>query len=156
MLYVTGDTHGGLDMGKLYKLDSTGGSPGAGDIVAVCGDFGFPWDYSEVECEEIAWLESRPYRVVFLDGNHERYDHWASRPVEERFGGRVQRLAPASPLFRLMRGEVYELGGATVFCMGGATSVDRALRTEGVDWWPCELPDEQDFARARASLDAVG
>ena len=159
MLYLTGDLHGGFNMQKLADLERAGEGapvPGAGDVLVVCGDFGFPWDFSEAESEDVRWLESRPYRVTFVDGNHERFDHWAERPSEPWHGGRVQRIAPRSPILRLMRGEVYELEGSTLFAMGGATSVDRAWRTEGCDWWPVELPDEEDFERARAALDEVG
>ena len=154
-VYVTGDLHGGFDMAKLEQWDE-GEALTRGDYLIVAGDFGFPWDFGPAECGDIRWLEERPYTVLFVDGNHERYDHWASRPVEEWRGGRVQRIADRSPIRRLMRGEVFDLGGARVFTMGGATSVDRDLRIEGVSWWPLELPTEAELDRAREVLDACG
>lgn len=45
---------------------------------------------------------------------------------------------------------------ARIFTLGGAASIDRAYRTPYVDWWPHEVPIEQDFDQARANLDAVG
>lgn len=120
MIYVTGDVHGGFDMGKLRELDGCAGlpavvpegaagspagdgrdaprlaevpAPSAGDYLIVCGDFGFPWDFSDEECADIGWLESRPYTVLFVDGNHECFGHWAERPMESWHGGLVQRLA---------------------------------------------------------------
>ena len=67
-VYVTGDIHGGLDMQKLrnWKL---GDSLTSDDYLIVAGDFGFPWNFSAEECADIAWLESRPYTVLFVDGN---------------------------------------------------------------------------------------
>ena len=153
-VYVTGDYHGGV--AEHWRLEEPewpeGYSLTRDDVLIVAGDFGLPWTFSLDECEEIAWLESRPWTTVFVDGNHERFDHWAERPCEEWRGGLVQRLSPGSPIRHLVRGEVYDLGGASVLAMGGATSVDRARRVEGVSWWPQELPDAVDFARADAAL----
>ena len=152
MIYVTGDLHGFVGLSRLK--DWREGR--AGDYLIVAGDFGYPWDFSEEEGAEIAWLESRPYRVLFVDGNHERFDHWTARPAEPWGGGMVQRLSDGSPIMRLMRSEVYEIDGARIFTLGGAASIDQAYRTPYVDWWPHEVPTEQDFDEARANLDAVG
>lgn len=105
-VYVTGDIHGGLDMQKLRDWE-LGDSLTSDDYLIVAGDFGFPWDFSAEECADIAWLESRPYTVLFVDGNHERYDHWAERPMELWHGGLTQRLSDTSPIRRLTRGEVF-------------------------------------------------
>lgn len=151
-VYVTGDIHGGLDMQKLRDWD-LGKSLTSDDYLIIAGDFGFPWD---LECDDIAWLESRPYTVLFVDGNHERFDHWAERPMELWHGGLTQCLSDASPIRRLTRGEVFELDGSTVFTMGGATSVDKEYRIPYSSWWPHELPDERNFEEARTKLDSVG
>ena len=154
-VYVTGDIHGGLDMQKLRDWE-LGDSLTGDDYLIVAGDFGFPWDFSAEECADIAWLESRPYTVLFVDGNHERFDHWAERPMELWHGGLTQRLSDTSPIRRLTRGEVFELDGSTVFTMGGATSVDKEYRIPYSSWWPQELPDERNFEEARTKLDSVG
>lgn len=149
---MTGDLHGPAGLEKLREW-----SEGKrGDYLIVAGDFGYPWDFSEEEHDEITWLESRPYTVLFVDGNHERYDYWAKRPSEKWHGGVVQRLSPTSPIRRLMRSEVYEIDGARIFTMGGAASIDRPYRTPHVDWWPHEVPTDRNFDEARANLDACG
>ena len=125
--YVTGDIHGGLDMQKLRDWE-LGDSLTSDDYLIVAGDFGFPWNFSAEECADIAWLESRPYTVLFVDGNHERFDYWEERPIEQWHGGLTQRLSDTSSVRRLTRGEIFELDGSTVFTMGGATSVDREYR----------------------------
>lgn len=154
-VYVTGDIHGGLDMQKLRDWE-LGDSLTSDDYLIVAGDFGFPWDFSAEECADIAWLESRPYTVLFVDGNHERFDHWTERPMELWHGGLTQRLSDTSPIRRLTRGEVFELDGSTVFTMGGATSVDKEYRIPYSSWWPKELPDERNFEEVRAKLDSMG
>lgn len=158
MIYVTGDYHGGIAEHARFDEEEwpVGYTLDRDDVVIIAGDFGLPWDFSEVECEEISWLESRPWTTVFVDGNHERYDHWADRPVEPWCGGLVQRLSNGSPIRRLMRGEVYEIEGVTIFTLGGATSIDKKLRTPYVDWWPQELPDQDDFAHADENLEKHG
>ena len=124
MIYITGDLHGPMGLDRLEAWEEGG----PGDHLIVAEDFGYPWDYSADECAEIAWLESRPYTGLFVDGNHERYDHWAGRHVESWCGGAVQRLSPHSPIRRLMRSEVYEIDGVRIFTLGGAASIDRAYR----------------------------
>lgn len=157
-VFVTGDYHGGG--AERWRLEESEWPEGYAltrdDVLVVAGDFGLPWDFSPEEREEIEWLESRPWTTTFIDGNHERFDHWAERPSEEWRGGLVQRLSPGSSIRRLMRGEVYDLDGASVFAMGGAASIDRAWRVPGVSWWPQELPDERNFAEADAALAARG
>lgn len=155
MVFLTGDVHGGADLGKL-KDWSLGDSLTKEDYLIVCGDFGYPWDFSLDECDDINWIETRPWTTLFVDGNHERFDHWTERPCEEWHGGLVKRLSPDSSIRRLLRGQAFDLGGKTFFTMGGASSVDRDMRIEGVSWWPCELPSEGNFAEARRRLDEVG
>ena len=40
--------------------------------------------------------------------------------------------------------------------MGGAWSIDQDWRSEGVDWWPEEVPSEAEIEAARASLEREG
>lgn len=153
-VYITGDTHSGADIAKIsqWKLGRT---LSRSDYLIVAGDFGYPWDFFDaMEEDEITMLERGPFTTLFIDGNHENYEYWASRPVEEWHGGFVQRLRSHSPIRHLMRGEIYDIGGHTIFTMGGADSVDKYMRTEGIDWWPVELPDETNFANARKNLAA--
>ncbi len=83
-VYITGDVHGGFDLQKLIDWDAeVGHTLGNGDYLIVAGDFGYPWGYSAEETEEVLWLESRPYTVLFVDGNHERFDFWRDRPYED-------------------------------------------------------------------------
>lgn len=152
-VYVTGDTHNDLDLQKIIDWDAeVSNMLTHDDYLVIAGDFGFPWDFSPKERDTVAWLESRPYTVLFVDGNHERFSYWRERPCEIWRGGRTQRLLDGGRTRRLCRGEVFDLDGETIFVLGGASSPDRVWRTPEVSWWPDELPGEDDFAHAREVL----
>ena len=101
MIYITGDTHGGVDMIKLSskKLKRSNISLTESNHLIITGDFGFPFtpdDLKEYEKKKgeysfwINWLKERPYKVLFVDGNHDNHDWWSTQPVTEMFGGKVQ------------------------------------------------------------------
>ena len=69
MVYITGDTHGGFDIDKLFLRDFM-----PDDILIICGDFGFVWerDYPAVVREQQLLnyvLDSISCTVLFVDGN---------------------------------------------------------------------------------------
>lgn len=154
MIYVTGDIHGGCTMNNIVEWEE-GKNLTHDDYLVIAGDFGIPWEFSITEDDLIYWIESRPWTTLFVDGNHERFSWWKDQPIEEWHGGRVQRLSKYSRIRRLMRGEVFDFDGTTLFTMGGATSVDREWRIEGYSWWPEELPSEKEIKYAREMLDSV-
>ena len=143
MIYVTGDTHGDLDMSKVgAKNWEEGKSLTADDYLIVCGDFGLIWDPPhQISAREQAWthwLEDKPWTTLFLDGNHENFPRINSYPVIEKFGGKVHKIS--DKIFHLMRGEYYTIQDHTFWVMGGARSHDKMYRTEGESWWPEEMP----------------
>jgi len=75
----------------------------------------------------------------------------AEFPVINRYGGFVHQIQPS--LFHLMRGEVFEICGAKVFCMGGASSHDKHLRKPNVSWWEEEIPSKAEFEHAVETLE---
>ncbi|MBR6966959.1 MAG: metallophosphoesterase [Ruminococcus sp.] len=168
MIYITGDTHGGVDMRKLsrkalkrYHIELT-----ENDFLIVTGDFGFPFtpeDITEYESGEkteyttwMKWFSERPYKVLFVDGNHDNHDWWSRQPVTELFGGRVQVHPHAENVIHLMRGEIYEIEGKTFFTFGGAASVDKEWRTEGYSWWSGEEATYAETEHAHDNLERVG
>lgn len=151
MVYLTGDTHGDLERfrhGKLRWL-------GKRDVVIVLGDFGFLWDGSKEEQKKLEWLYKRPYTLLFLDGSHENYDLLAGYPVEEGFGGgRVQHLG--GNVYHVCRGSILNFEGQSYLCFGGAESTDVEDRDPGVNWWPQEMPSEEEYAFCERNLEAAG
>ena len=179
MIYVTGDLHGGA---TAYHVSAAQFRPAKrGDIVLCCGDLGGVWwhDYHTNEKhrkEEDYFLESRlRQRVTWLsvDGNHENFTRLFSGefPLVEIYGGRAYQIR--KNVYYLKRGDVFDIEGQTFLAFGGANSHDRfggkvpslawgrgfdtiPPRKEGKDWWPEELPTQEDFNNACRNLDKIG
>ncbi len=80
----------------------------------------------------------------FVDGNHEDFRQLAGLAGDTTQDGRV-RVQPG--IFHLPRGYRWQWHGRSWLACGGGVSIDRALRTEGRDWWPQEeLTDAQEAA----------
>jgi hypothetical protein len=149
-VYVTGDVHGTAGLPRLLAITGLGPR----DLLVVLGDFGLVWDGSPREKRDLARLSALPFRVLFVDGNHENFDLLARLPVVTLFGGRAGKVTDR--VYHLRRGEIYAIGGRSIFVFGGGYSKDHALRTPGVDWWPAEAPTEQEKENALANLARVG
>lgn len=150
MIYVTGDMHGieeRLFDKEWYKLKS-------GDILLICGDFGFIWDGSKREREAIDFLASRKFTVAFLDGTHENFELLNSNRVTVWKGGKVHRIK--GNLLHLMRGQIFEIEGNKIFTFGGGESQDKDMRIEEGFWWREELPTPEEMALGASRLDEEG
>lgn len=167
MIYITGDTHGNFE--KLRDFDAK-----TGDFLIICGDFGGVWDGSETDEKKLAWLGSRPYTTLFVDGNHENFDLLYTYPVKEWNGGKVHVLNDR--VLHMMRGQVFTIEGRTFFTMGGGLCHDITggvfepddpeleaktarlkrdnipYRVNRVSWWAQELPCDEEYAEADANL----
>ena len=88
------------------------------DIVICAGDFGGVWFGDGRDEAALDWLESLPFTLAFVCGNHENYDALERYPVKDWHGGKVHRIR--SHVLHLMRGQVFELEGYHFFTMGGA------------------------------------
>ena len=159
MIYLTGDTHGTIEIGQLSRanLAVERVEPGEGDFVIILGDFGLVFAPDGQSAEErwwLKWLDEKPWTTLFIDGNHENFARLNALPEEEWRGGRVHRVSES--VLHLMRGQIFEIDGRSFFTMGGAASHDRQFRKEGRSWWPEELPSEEELARADAALDGCG
>ena len=85
-------------------------------------------------------------RVLVTPGNHEDWN-W----LNNEFGSQPGKpVALSSVVEVLPRGYRIVIGNKTLASFGGAASVDFEMRSEGIDWFPSELPTEQDVARAVA------
>ena len=173
-IFITGDTHGNFKrFENTIFYEQTGLAKR--DCMIICGDFGGVWDEGTEDNHWLDWLEQKPYTTLFVTGNHENYDLLSKYPVEEWNGGLVQRIRPS--VIHLMRGQVYDIQGKKFFTMGGASSHDIAggilepddpefeekqkrlesskalYRINHVSWWKEELPSEEEYQIARASLE---
>ena len=172
-IFITGDMHG--DFSRLQpaafheQRDLT-----KEDYLIISGDFGGVWDGNDTEQRWLDWLEARSFTTLFVSGNHENFDLLRSYPIGQWHGGLVQAIRPS--VLHLMRGQLYEICGKRIFTMGGASSHDirdgilepddpdyerkiRQLNAAGAlfrvnhrSWWREELPSEDEYRTARATL----
>lgn len=175
MIYVTGDIHGWVTFDHVEQFaKSKGAHLTKDDYLIICGDIGILWNYKETgisvpanpkdKCwteEELKlydWLNAAPWTTLFVLGNHENYDRWETYPVSNWHGGRVQKVSDS--IIHLMRGEIYEIEGKTIFTFGGAQSTDRgaikgeevARLSKGKWWWPQEIPNTDEINHAMENL----
>lgn len=151
MIYITGDTHGSIS--KLIEFQE-GKELTKNDYVIVAGDFGLVWSNSDAEMYQRELLDNAKFTTLFVDGNHENFNLLNNFPVVKFMGGKAHKIS--NSIYHLMRGEVFEIDGKKIFCMGGAVSVDKAKRVKGVSWWSEELPNGKDFNRAIENLLGCG
>ena len=154
-IYLTGDTHCGTERFRWHKgFDKD-------DTVIILGDFGVIWHslanvYAQAFTDRPMLEELDHYGCTFcfIDGNHENFDRLAELPDAPLFGGTVGQAS--EHVFHLRRGQVYEIEGKSFFCMGGAMSIDKAVRTEGVSWWRGENITMADMRRGIEALAVRG
>ncbi len=152
MIYVTGDTHIPIDLGKLnMKNFPVQKGLREDDYLIICGDFGGVWDGGSEEKYWLKWLNSKNFTTLFVDGNHENFQALEENYQIEQFcGGKIHRIQ--SNIIHLMRGQVYALEGRRFFTMGGADSHDKEHRKEGKTWWAQEMPSQLEYQEAEDNL----
>lgn len=153
MILVTGDLHGHIDIHKLnttnFPLQSELTKE---DYLIVCGDVGLVWGGNNAQSDEYwqKWLNDKSFTTLIVDGNHENHELLQQYPVTEWHGGKVHMIQPS--VIHLMRGQVFNIDGKTFFTMGGASSLDKEYRKEGISWWPQELPSTEEYEEAERNL----
>lgn len=156
-MYVTGDTHG--DEARMrcrefaYNQDLQ-----EGDILFICGDFGYIFDDGYREHLFLNYLADKPYIICFVEGNHDNFDLINAYPVEIWNGGKVhiiKRDKQDNPkIIHLMRGQVFHIYGKKFFTFGGAYSIDKYMRTPGFSWWEQEMPTDGEMEEGNRNLKA--
>lgn len=107
------------------------------DLILQVGDFGF-WPRTEPGRKFLRKTEARLARVGldlwWVDGNHDDLKALHTRPVEAEGRRRV-----SEHISHLPRGHRWVWDGTVWVAAGGAVSVDRYGRTEGVSWFRDEV-----------------
>jgi len=105
------------------------------DLTICCGDFGF-WP-GEKKCKELSYIKlPKNSKLFWVDGNHE--NHWALRDRKS------DEIEPG--IIYMPRGSTYTLpDGRNILFMGGAHSIDKNMRTLGIDWFPEETITQSDM-----------
>jgi len=178
-IFTCGDLHGEMNISKLNttfwpeQKELT-----ENDFLIQAGDFGIIWKnpgvttrqsmYGMTDPIQVAdsgipdkterhwlnWFDAKPFYTLFIAGNHENHKRLNDYPVIDFYGGKASRIS--EKVFHLKNGYVYDFGGRKFFLFGGAESIDKAYRTEGVSWWPEEIPDYKTMQMGLDNLEAVG
>ncbi len=154
-IFITGDTHCDYDWEKINTTNfPEQKNLTKDDYVIIAGDFGGIWGLDKTDRYIIKTYEKRSFTTLFVDGNHENHDALDQYPVEIWNGGKIHRISDT--VIHLMRGQVFEIGGKTIFTMGGAQSSDKIYRKEGISWWAREMPSDDEYDEAVKNLGAHG
>lgn len=127
-ILVTGDIHNQFnDLNTIINKKRP-------DIVICCGDFGYwpNWPNSQ----KLSDIKPQGSKIYWIDGNHD--DHWSLR---DRKTDELEKDIIYKP-----RGSTLKLDdGRNIFFMGGADSIDKHLRREGIDWFREEIIMQRDM-----------
>ena len=149
MVYVTGDMHGDISRFNDPALKQLK----KGDVLIVCGDFGFIWDNSRQEQKNLKKLASKKYDICFVDGTHENFEIINSLPETTWQGGKVHKVA--NNIYHLMRGQIYKIDNITYFTMGGGESPDIDIRFEANAWSKDEFPSRDEMVEGAENLEKI-
>ena len=157
-LFVCGDIHGGLDIHKLKECNFPEQMAlSKEDILIQLGDFGLVWElFGENPSQEqwLDWIASRNYTTAVVLGNHENYDILETLPYTTKWGNDVQYLErETGTIYFLKRGGVYEINGKKILAIGGAKSIDKGARIEGLSWWSQEILSESEMEYTMEQID---
>lgn len=118
-------------------------------VILQLGDFGI-WpgmDGAAYIGAVAAALGDDQHELLFVDGNHEDHD-WLDLVAEGKKCPDGKSYPPhsiAPSVWWLPRSYRWTWHGRTWLACGGGVSLDRAIRTEGRDWWPQEeITEEQE------------
>lgn len=137
---ISGDTHGTLDIKKVIDFfEGKDNEYTEDNYLIILGDVGVCGFNPEEEKETRRILRELPVTTLFIDGNHEHFWHLNSYPVEEWNGGKAHIIE--RNIIHLMRGQIFDIDGTSFFTFGGAYSVDKWCRREGISWFREEIPD---------------
>src|SRR5574344_2040824 len=154
MLYITGDINGNID--RILRWTETTNLNKDKDFLFILGDFGYIWDSKRTSFEKdnLDFISCLPFTTLFIDGNHENHERLNSMRVVNFSGGKAHKVYDS--IYHLMRGQVYEIAGKHIFTFGGASSIDKHLRTEGISWWKEEEFNYREANTAYENLNKIG
>lgn len=141
-MFFLGDTHGQARFMKQF-LESNE------KYCIQVGDFGFVFKYNDYKWNHFLnrFAKHYPEKMIFtVLGNHENFDSIEKMPRVERFGAKCRKIR--ENIFAVERGEILQLEGKNILCIGGADSIDKDWREPGVSWWPQETISDKDVEHA--------
>lgn len=152
---LLGDAHGNSRfMEYAASIAATNGC----EVIIQLGDFGY-WEHTLGGREYLDRVERAAREcetpVLFIDGNHENHDMLHEYVESGRVG--PDGLVWVRPnVAWVTRGTRWTWQDRIFAAVGGAASVDRAMRTPGWTWWPGEVLHRADVEHLlREPVDVV-
>lgn len=142
MIYITGDTHGDIEIFNERRL----GQLKKGDTLIITGDFGFIWDHSKEEIKNLKKLTKKKYDILFVEGAHENFERLREYEEVPFHEGTARKIA--DNIYCLNRGELYSIEGYTVFALGGGLP-PQADEAEG----SLSLPTDEELEYAVVNIE---
>lgn len=133
-VWVVGDLHGNTRWIQTLFPRMRRHDPSLRTILQL-GDYGF--DHSSLGKHPVDYWAKQAgiERVLVTLGNHEEWDRITH--AQNAAPGRAIRVSDV--VWLLPRPFRFRIAGRTVLSLGGASSVDKHLRTPGRDWFDDEL-----------------
>lgn len=153
MIYLVGDIHGVIDINKVityFQEEKNHQEITKKDYLILLGDTNICWDNGIKDKEVMDILQSLPLTILFIDGNHENFTLLNSYPVTIWNGGNVHLLEGG--IIHLMRGQIFTIENKKFFTFGGGNSIDKNYRKENINWWPDEMPNDQEYSDGMVNL----
>lgn len=137
---VLGDVHGNVGWIRMLARALPHLAPDVTTILQL-GDWWMP----PAQVDE-AFADTNITAVYVTNGNHEPWDKVS--PLLDQCPGEAVRVSGITWL--LPRPIRLTIGGRSVLSLGGASSIDRESRQEGLTWWPDEAITDEHVAEAIA------
>lgn len=146
---ITGDTHG--EYARLNEIRNIMEKYGDNEkYLCVSGDFGYLFIDDYYEHRILNEIEKEDYTIIVIPGNHENYNAFKKYDLVNFHGAMAYRVR--KNIFYIKRGEIFEIGGKSFFCMSGGNSVDKYMRVENATWWKDEMPTDDEYRYAAENL----
>lgn len=85
-----------------------------------------------------------------MDGTHENFDLLNAYPTRQWKQGTVHEIRPN--ILHLMRGEIFEIDGHSLFAFGGGETEEKEIYMETGRWWPEEMPTREEMIAGQKHL----
>ena len=155
---ICGDIHGN------FKLFNNIINNHEVDLVIQVGDFGY-WPKSKYNVEAKTVFNSKydtkdiTYpSIIFIDGNHENHEELKNLDIFDHVYIKdhsmrsifhnvsvIKQPVVYNKVQYMRRGSRLNINGKSVLFIGGANSIDKAIRTPGFDWFTEETIKENDL-----------
>lgn len=145
---ILGDTHGNVLW--LERAVISACQEADVELILQVGDWGFMWPGDDTWVETGEMLREAGIPMWFIDGNHDDHPRLRKSCRGQDREERGSWEETGEWLSYLPRGYRFELDGCTFLCLGGAYSVDKHHRVEGLSWW---REEEISYMEARRAAD---